>query len=791
MPVQLYRIKAGKKIYSAPLTKEGITTFRAATKQIDKIKPHIETHFTGEDHEPYNVLCTLAEYSTVNRKTGATFVRQNVMGFDIDKINVERAAEYPSVIARALLIDERKCFAVCSGSGLHFVFEPENFAFPNISYFEKYMPHYMGWMNEINKALREAGLAGEADKDFFKPGVMVRWPGTLNIKPMETAPNDFKSRRPVLLLVNGLEPQEWDITAVKPIHVEKKEDGLKRGQYGAPDVDHILKECNFLKYTKENPEKVSEPQWFRMLNLLGHMDETGALAHEYSALDKKRYTQKDTDEKIQSAKNYCGPFTCEGVQAAFEGCKECPHYRKIRSPFTLKSPNHIATRNCGFSTISEKGKVERHQDDLRRFFEEQHPYVFVRGVGSVYLYNGKNFELSSKDFITSFAQANFSPVCEKNQEREEFWNITRNHNGRETNFFEPPEGLINLRNGVLKIDTMELLPHSKDYGFLYCLPYDYDPKAECPTWDLLMKNLTRNRQHMIDAVEEFVGYILSGMEYHYNTILVLAGDGNNGKTTVLNCIKQIVGTKNYTAISMKNLRNQFSPAALFGKLANFGEEASEDSLRETDMLKALTGNADVDVERKFENPFTMRNRAKLVITYNKIPYISDKSEGMARRLLILPFDVNLKEEKHLLIPGISQKIEAELSGILNRALVAYNRLRTQDGFTDVPEAREEVQKIFKASDGVYELWEDMVEKTGVESDFITIDEMWNVYTSKIDPREGGGSGQRVERRGFGKKIGNYCTRAKGVEVKKKKVNNETVNVVVGVKWRDLDEHTTY
>jgi putative DNA primase/helicase len=306
-----------------------------------------------------------------------------------------------------------------------------------------------------------------------------------------------------------------------------------------------------------------------------------------------------------------------------------------------------------------------------------------------------------------------------------------------------------------------------------------------------MKNLTRNRQHMIDLVEEYIGYILSGMEYHYNKVLVLAGDGNNGKTTVLNCIKQIVGKKNYTAISMKNLRSQFSPASLFGKLANFGEEASEDSLRETDMLKALTGNADIDVERKFENPFTMRNRAKLVITYNKIPYISDKSEGMARRLEIMPFDVNLTEEPALKIPDITRKIEKELSGILNRALVAYMRLRATDGFTIVPEAREEVQKIFKASDGVYEMWEDMVTKTGKEEDFLPIDELWTYYTSKVDPREGGGGGQRVERRGFGKKIGNYCLRAKGVELKKKKVNNEIVNVVVGVKWKDLEDQTTY
>jgi P4 family phage/plasmid primase-like protien len=791
MPVQLYRMKAGKKVYTSYLLKEGMKTFRTATQNIDTLKQYIDNAFSKDAHEPFNVFCTLAEYSDLKRKTKEAFVRQTVMAFDVDKINIERMNEYPEVIARALLLDLDKCFVVCSGGGIHFVFEPEDFVFPNVSYFEKYMPHYMGWMNEINTALREAGLPGECDLDFFKPGVMVRWPGTLNIKPMETAPDNFKTKRQVVLLHGKLLSQEWDITAVKPVHIEKKEEGLKVGQYGSPDVEEIQKECLFLKHAKEKAGELTEPQWFRMLNLLGHMDESGTLAHEYSAEDKKRYTREETDEKLSAAKDFCGPFTCDSISKTWDGCKACPHYRKIRSPITLKSPNHVATRNCGFTTVSLKGKIERHQEDLRRYFEEQHPYVMLQNVGAIYLFNGKHYVQSSKDFVTQFAQANFSPVCEKNSEREEFWNIVKNYNQREPTFFETPEGYINLRNGVLKVETMELLPHAKDFGFLYCLPYDFTPGAECPTWDLMMKNLTRGRQHMIDAVEEYLGYIISGMEYHYNKMLVLAGDGNNGKTTVLNCMQKVVGEKNYASIAVQDFKKTFTPAELFGKLANFSEEASKEAFRESPFIKALTGNSEIQVERKFENPFKFKNRAKIVLTYNEIPYISDKSEGMARRLLVLPFDVNLNEEKDKLIPDIYSKIEAELPGILNRALRGYQRLRAQNGFTDVPEAREEVRNIFKQSDGVFEMWEDMIEKTGNPEHVLSIDDMWNIYTTKVDPREGGGSASRVERRGFGKKIGNFIKKHKGIEVKKKKISGDVINVVTGVRWLDADSMPDY
>jgi P4 family phage/plasmid primase-like protien len=795
MTVQIYRIKNGDRTYTRAITKGGFKSFRHATQNLSHISVRLEDEFKNENHAPYNVYCTLAEYDSTFKKKKENFVKQTVMGFDIDKIDLSRVYEYPEVIAKALLVDVEKCFVVCSGGGIHFVIMPDDLDF-RLEHFDKYAGHYHAWMRDINKALSEAGLKGECDADFFKAGVMVRWPNTLNIKPVETAPHKFDTKREVQLLKGNLQPQEWFITDIEPVALpnnkETKKEGLTKGQYGTPDVPFILSNCEFLKFAKENPEKLTEPQWFRMLNILGHADGTGKLAHEYSSLDKKRYDNDSTETKLNAAKGHCGPFTCESVSKAFDGCGTCPHNGKVRSPISLKSPSHIATKNSGFTSINAKGKMERKPEDLRRFFEETHAYIMLRGVGAIYLFNGTHFEKSSKDYVTEFAQTHYSPICEKNSEREEFWGLVKSNNGREATFFDTPEGLINFKNGVLKIATRELLPHSPEYGFLYCLPYDYDPKAECPTWDLMMKNLTRDRQHFINVIEEFLGYMVSGCEYHYNSILVLAGEGNNGKTSILNCMKFVIGKDNFSSVSLKNLNKQFSPAALFGKLANFAEEAGKDSLRETDMIKALTGNADVEIEKKFENTFTFRNRAKLCVTYNSIPYISDQTEGMARRLMVLPLDVDVKQEKDKKIDDLNRKIMKELSGILNRALDGYERLKAQDGFTDIPEAREEVKNIFKNSDGVFEMWEDCLEITGKEENFIGIGELWNYYTTKIDPREsGGGSSPRLERRGFGKKIFALAKKHKNLSVKKKRFNAETDNAVIGIKWKNLDDQPDF
>jgi putative DNA primase/helicase len=242
-------------------------------------------------------------------------------------------------------------------------------------------------------------------------------------------------------------------------------------------------------------------------------------------------------------------------------------------------------------------------------------------------------------------------------------------------------------------------------------------------------------------------------------------------------------------VSAKKFPEKFTPAAFHGKLANFSEEASKDAFKETDVIKALTGDSDLDVERKFENSFKFRNRAKLVMTYNEIPYLGDRSEGMLRRLMIMPFDLNLDEDKSKKIPDVYKKIEAELSGILNRALAGLARLRANNEFTDVPESRVKVHEMHVNSDPVYAMWEALFETTGEDSDVVTVPEMWTQY-EKFDPREG--NFQRISQLSFSRRIAGFVKKNKKLEFKQKRVDKDVrVNAVYGIKQKQFLDNQDY
>jgi putative DNA primase/helicase len=101
------------------------------------------------------------------------------------------------------------------------------------------------------------------------------------------------------------------------------------------------------------------------------------------------------------------------------------------------------------------------------------------------------------------------------------------------------------------------------------------------------------------------------------------------------------------------------------------------------MFKTLVSGDSIRAQKKYGQPFSFRNRAKLIFSTNKIPDSDDKSYAYYRRWVILPFEKVFEGESKdtklinkLATPG-------ELSGLLNLALIALKQLHKDGGFKDV------------------------------------------------------------------------------------------------------------
>ena len=142
----------------------------------------------------------------------------------------------------------------------------------------------------------------------------------------------------------------------------------------------------------------------------------------------------------------------------------------------------------------------------------------------------------------------------------------------------------------------------------------------------------------VEVVLDFIAYCL-WRHYKFHVWLLFNGAGQNGKSTLINLIEALLGKHNVAGESLQRLLdNRFSVANLYHKLANVDADLSGDNLKNTGILKKLTGNDLFPAENKFERPFYFKSYAKLIFSCNEMPKTEDITDAFFRRLIIINFN---------------------------------------------------------------------------------------------------------------------------------------------------------
>ena len=135
----------------------------------------------------------------------------------------------------------------------------------------------------------------------------------------------------------------------------------------------------------------------------------------------------------------------------------------------------------------------------------------------------------------------------------------------------------------------------------------------------------------------------------------------------------------------------FRIAELYGKLANIFADLDPRQLQSSSMFKMLTTGDPLTAERKFGQPFTFRNYAKLLFSANETPTSRDRSYAFYRRWLMIPLPGRLTARGKPLAGHRSAGQAPGGTGILNRALLGLERVMLQglhqDCRHDGPEGR--------------------------------------------------------------------------------------------------------
>lgn len=239
--------------------------------------------------------------------------------------------------------------------------------------------------------------------------------------------------------------------------------------------------------------------------------------------------------------------------------------------------------------------------------------------------------------------------------------------------------LFPVNNGIYDQAADALLPFSPDFVFQTKIGVDYVPTAQNPIitapdgalWDVesWLADLA-----VSDEVETLLWEVISaslqpnrGMN---KSIWFYSESGNNGKGTVGQLIKNLLGRGNYAPLSVADFKHEFLKQSLIGVAANISDENDVDEYIDSvkDYKASVTGD-DILINRKHKDPVRVQFRGLNIQMMNGLPKTKDKTGSFYRRLIIVPFIksfTNNGERKYIKDDYINRREVLEY--VLRRAL---------------------------------------------------------------------------------------------------------------------------
>jgi P4 family phage/plasmid primase-like protien len=202
----------------------------------------------------------------------------------------------------------------------------------------------------------------------------------------------------------------------------------------------------------------------------------------------------------------------------------------------------------------------------------------------------------------------------------------------------------------------------------------FDPQAECPGWRRFVRLAQPDPEHAA-YLQRCMAACLAGRNDR-QIALVFLGQGGNGKSTTANALARVLGGYAATCRIDMFLEGKYQAgsaatpeeAVLPGARVYLASEPESGAVLSSSKIKGLTGGEPRQSRANYGKPFIWVPHGVPVLSFNKMPRITDESEGMWRRLTPVHFTQKLHElapEDRVTPAEMERIIEVEASGILN------------------------------------------------------------------------------------------------------------------------------
>ena len=281
-----------------------------------------------------------------------------------------------------------------------------------------------------------------------------------------------------------------------------------------------------------------------------------------------------------------------------------------------------------------------------------------------------------------------------------------------------PNCIVDLRNG-------NTYPHAPELRLTKLCPTNYNPKAKSELWERFLLAVFLNNRELIAYMQRALGYSITG-ETKEHKLFICWGRGSNGKSTLFDVICDVVGFDFVQSVrSSALLLDKYSSdaatarAELLGLRMGILSETALGARLDEAQVKLLTGGDPVSARFLYQHSFTFRPIVKLWMFTNHKPRITDPSDGMWRRVVLIPFlavfsndpnvDPAVRQDPD---PDIKDKLlepehrEAILAWLVQGAIAWY-----QNGLQEPDIVRAAVEEYRKESDELLEWLEAETERS--------------------------------------------------------------------------------
>ncbi len=523
---------------------------------------------------------------------------------------------------------------------------------------------------------------------------VLRLPRTFNRKLEQPRPVELIEWHPECRYnPSGFEPFLLEGNSPETVgghRAERGSGGDANAQFNRPPdrIEPILEGCACVRHYRDDAAILPNPEWKIMLEIVGRCEGGRELAHEWSK-PYPGYTRKETEAELDRIWSF-GPRTCVNIRqnGGEPYCSACPNWRRITSPINLNNR----------STLQAGGKEQLTDWGNARIFAERHGAEVRHVTGWGWLaWTGKRWEPKAEKAVSRMCQDvakgvyqdalnNADPAFQRSQSAHGLKSLgeqrlkammkvgeSQPEIEAQPEDFDSNNWLLNCENGTIDLRTGDCYPQRQADMITKLAPVVYDREAKSVLFHAFLNKIYAGKQDLISYVQRAIGYSLTGQQSE-RVLFVLQGGGRNGKTTLLEIIRFVLG--DYAGqIPIRALMSQKNGGGLnatpeFADLRGLrfvtSSETEDGQALAESTIKLLTGGNTVKARGLYQGYTEFAPTHHIFLDCNHKPDVRGTDEAIWDRIRLIPFDVRIPDED--VDANLLEKLKEEAPGILNWAV---------------------------------------------------------------------------------------------------------------------------